>query len=105
MDMKVKIPKLFRESILRRFPSKSKIPATCIINHTCMLCAEYRIVTCSNCPFSIFENAETLGCLRWIKRDKIPLGFILSVNKLEIYNVDIYLAWRKKAMKLIEWIG
>jgi len=112
MDLKVQIPKRYKNTLSKRFNSKyaELNDGVCYITINCPLCSVY---TCKNCPFGKFgENKIGDGCMIWICKvygrkkgywslyeNGITFDEICKAKAIKSLN------WfRDRAEELIEWI-
>jgi len=117
MDLRVEIPRRFKESLERRFDlrkARSMIGASgryCVISQCCELCEYYRN-NCGYCPFGKFGKEDgRLGCMQWM--------WEVVGDRFYFWLRVRYVAWwegfdeearrqikelKRKARKLITWI-
>ena len=113
VNLKVQIPKEFKEPMIKRFPVKSKVPVTNHIKVNCPLCAKhYRAgdyVGCGECPFDNFRTEHAVGCSQWIRKVSGDRSFAHNIfdigdGAVWIKNIHKYVIFRRAADKLIEWV-
>jgi len=103
MDLRIEIPKRFKESLQQRFDlrrAKRKWNYFYRIEERCAIC-EYYKHNCEHCPFGKFgkgDGDEEPGCVRWIKEiigDEFWFVF-------RFYGVKWWWEFDKKARKQIK---
>jgi len=110
IDLKVRIPKRFKEDLIQRVTLPEEREATVKMGEYCPLCEEYgRSVGCKGCPFDRFKGEGKLGCFLWMWEVVgspvfIPLthGIKWQVEDEEVARERLCLL-REKGGKLVEW--
>ena len=105
MDLKVRIPKRFKEDLIQR----TTLP-TVKMGEYCSLCEEYGKSTgCKACPFDRFKEKGRLGCLSWMQAVVGSPVFIPSAHGIKWQVEDEEIAQerlrllREKGGELVEW--
>lgn len=107
MNLKVKIPKKFKQGILERFDYENRTDNA--IFKICQLCSIYNSTRCTDCPFEKFTTAHC-GCIKWI--DKLLQNRAFKANASYIWwcktdekqaKADLA-ELLEKSKELIEWI-
>jgi len=123
MDLKVRIPKRYKNTLSKRFNPKytkiiNKNDSECYrvyaITIACPLCGVHLGRSCGNCPFMKFNSKllKRRGCMRWIDRiygKKERYWFVgtwgIQYNNYDKHKAIKSLNWfRDRAEELIEWI-
>jgi len=104
-SLMIYIPRRFEKGIRARFDLR-RIKKDKRIEIKCNLCDVYKHqeIRCAKCPFRSFENAPYAGCITWMRKIHLKMGFLMSESSILIRDKEQFKKWKKEAAKHIKFI-